>query len=139
MHLSNDQQNRNNKLLKAHLGQTPRCQETLVQPPRLRSAHQCGSQRAGRSCKASCLKGNSNQASAEICQSFADIIQGLFLGTPASFEAAVEPFNPDADMKAAATQLKTLVDFLPKNTKDSILKLMVHGFLHSHCLAVDCP
>ncbi|XP_070086106.1 uteroglobin [Equus caballus] len=63
-------------------------------------------------------------ASAEICQSFADIIQGLFLGTPASFEAAVEPFKPDADMKAATTQLKTLVDFLPKNTKDSILKLM---------------
>uniref|UniRef100_A0A8C4MM26 Uteroglobin n=1 Tax=Equus asinus TaxID=9793 RepID=A0A8C4MM26_EQUAS len=78
-------------------------------------------------------------ASAEICQSFADIIQGLFLGTPASFEAAVEPFKPDADMKAAATQLKTLVDLLPKNTKDSIFKLMVHGFLHSHCLAVDCP
>uniref|UniRef100_A0A9L0IMJ7 Uteroglobin n=1 Tax=Equus asinus TaxID=9793 RepID=A0A9L0IMJ7_EQUAS len=88
-------------------------------------------------------------ASAEICQSFAGVIQSLFLGTPASFEAAVEPFNPDADMKAAvepfkpdadmkaaATQLKTLVDLLPKNTKDSILKLMVHGFLHSHCLAV---
>nr|XP_014689805.2 uteroglobin [Equus asinus] len=64
-------------------------------------------------------------ASAEICQSFAGVIQSLFLGTPASFEAAVEPFiNPDADMKAAATQLKTLVDLLPKNTKDSILKLM---------------
>uniref|UniRef100_A0A9L0JQI0 Uteroglobin n=1 Tax=Equus asinus TaxID=9793 RepID=A0A9L0JQI0_EQUAS len=63
-------------------------------------------------------------ASAEICQSFAGHHSSLFLGTPASFEAAVEPFKPDADMKAAATQLKTLVDLLPKNTKDSILKLM---------------
>uniref|UniRef100_A0A9L0KDC4 Uteroglobin n=1 Tax=Equus asinus TaxID=9793 RepID=A0A9L0KDC4_EQUAS len=78
-------------------------------------------------------------ASAEICQRFVGIVQALYLGTPANFEAAVEPFKPDADMKAAATQLKTLVDLLPKNTKDSILKLMVHGFLHSHCLAVDCP
>nr|NP_001254729.1 uteroglobin precursor [Equus caballus]AFI56495.1 secretoglobin family 1A member 1A [Equus caballus] len=63
-------------------------------------------------------------ASAGICQRLVGIVQALYLGTPASFEAAVEPFKPDADMKAAATQLKTLVDFLPKNAKDSILKLM---------------
>uniref|UniRef100_A0A9L0JQV2 Uteroglobin n=1 Tax=Equus asinus TaxID=9793 RepID=A0A9L0JQV2_EQUAS len=45
-------------------------------------------------------------------------------GHTCQFRGCSGTLQPDADMKAAATQLKTLVDLLPKNTKDSILKLM---------------
>uniref|UniRef100_A0A8C8X2Y3 Uteroglobin n=1 Tax=Panthera leo TaxID=9689 RepID=A0A8C8X2Y3_PANLE len=43
-------------------------------------------------------------------------------GTLSSYEAAVEPFLPDADVKDAGIQLKRL-DTLPQKAKESILKL----------------
>ncbi|XP_014648379.1 PREDICTED: uteroglobin [Ceratotherium simum simum] len=78
-------------------------------------------------------------ASAETCPSFLGVIQTLFLGTPASYEVAVEPFSPDADMKDAGIQLKKLVDTLPEKAKENVIKLMVHGFLRSRCSALDSP
>ncbi|XP_029787110.1 uteroglobin, partial [Suricata suricatta] len=68
-------------------------------------------------------------ASAEVCQGFLNVTETLFVGTLSSYEAALEPFVPDADMKVAGTQLKKLVDTLPEKAKESILKLMVHSFL----------
>ncbi|XP_077720435.1 uteroglobin [Canis aureus] len=61
-------------------------------------------------------------ASAEICQNFLNVIKALFLDTPSSYQAALEFFNPDADMKDAMIQLKSLVDTLPSNTTENILK-----------------
>ncbi|XP_077615725.1 uteroglobin [Crocuta crocuta] len=63
-------------------------------------------------------------ASAEICQGFLNIMENLFVGTLSSYEATLEPFLPDADMKDVGTQLKKLVDMLPEKAKESILKLM---------------
>uniref|UniRef100_A0A673UTK0 Uteroglobin n=1 Tax=Suricata suricatta TaxID=37032 RepID=A0A673UTK0_SURSU len=65
----------------------------------------------------------------EVCQGFLNVTETLFVGTLSSYEAALEPFVPDADMKVAGTQLKKLVDTLPEKAKESILKLMVHSFL----------
>ena len=56
--------------------------------------------------------------------------------TPSSYEAALEHFSPDEDMKEATSQLKTLVDTLSPKAKDSVLELMVHGSLHTCC---PCP
>ena len=66
-------------------------------------------------------------ASAEVCPSFVEVIQNLFKGTLASYQASVEPFSPNEDMKKAGAQLKTLVDTLSPEAKDSVLKLQVHG------------
>ena len=55
---------------------------------------------------------------------------------PSSYEAALEHFSPDEDMKEATSQLKTLVDTLSPKAKDSVLELMVHGSLHTCC---PCP
>lgn len=62
-------------------------------------------------------------ASAAVCQSFLNVMETLFVGTLSGYEAAVEPFFPDADMKGAGIQLKRLVDTLPEKAKESILKL----------------
>ncbi|XP_046926144.1 uteroglobin [Lynx rufus] len=62
-------------------------------------------------------------ASAQVCQSFLNVMETLFTGTLSSYAAAVEPFLPDADMKDAGIQLKRLVDTLPQKAKESILKL----------------
>ncbi|CAD7670195.1 unnamed protein product [Nyctereutes procyonoides] len=61
-------------------------------------------------------------ASAEICKNFLNVIKALFLDTPSSYQATLEFFNPDADMKDAMIQLKSLVDTLPSNTTENILK-----------------
>lgn len=66
-------------------------------------------------------------ASAEICSSFLDVVKTLFVGTPSSFETAVDVFSPDADMKVATNGLKKLADSIPENKKDSIMRLMVRG------------
>uniref|UniRef100_A0A8C3X4Q2 Uteroglobin n=1 Tax=Catagonus wagneri TaxID=51154 RepID=A0A8C3X4Q2_9CETA len=63
-------------------------------------------------------------ASAEICPSFLEVIQNLLVGTLSSYQASIEPFSPDEDMKEAGTQLKILVDTLPPKAKDSVTKLM---------------
>eukprot|EP00069_Balaena_mysticetus_P007668 bmy_19290T0 len=42
-------------------------------------------------------------------------------------------------MKNAGAQLKMLVDTLPQKAKDSMIKLMVHGSLHSHYPAGHFP
>ncbi|XP_039716176.1 uteroglobin [Pteropus medius] len=63
-------------------------------------------------------------ASAEICSSFLDVVKTLFVGTPSSFETAVDVFSPDADMKVATNGLKKLADSIPENKKDSIMRLM---------------
>lgn len=68
-------------------------------------------------------------ASAEICPSFLKVVETLFLGTPASYQAATDLFSPDADMKAATIHLKEKVDHIPENTKKGIMKFMVRGFL----------
>ncbi|KAB0404723.1 hypothetical protein E2I00_019073 [Balaenoptera physalus] len=61
------------------------------------------------------------------------------MGTLSSYEAALEPFSPEEDMKNAGAQLKMLVDTLPQKAKDSVIKLMVHGSLHSHYPAGHFP
>ncbi|KAF4009795.1 hypothetical protein G4228_001101 [Cervus hanglu yarkandensis] len=66
-------------------------------------------------------------ASTEVCPSLLYALGNLLIGTPASYEAALEPFNPDEDMKEATRQLKTLIDTLSPKTKDSVLNLMVHA------------
>ncbi|XP_015983312.2 uteroglobin [Rousettus aegyptiacus] len=63
-------------------------------------------------------------ASAEICPSFLKVVETLFLGTPASYQAATDLFSPDADMKAATIHLKEKVDHIPENTKKGIMKFM---------------
>ncbi|XP_003920276.1 uteroglobin [Saimiri boliviensis] len=65
-----------------------------------------------------------SSASAEICPSFLEVIKTLFMGTPSSYEAAMEPFSPDQEMSEAGAQLKTMVDILPQKTRDSIMKLL---------------
>uniref|UniRef100_A0A8C9J041 Uteroglobin n=1 Tax=Panthera tigris altaica TaxID=74533 RepID=A0A8C9J041_PANTA len=55
--------------------------------------------------------------SLEVCQSFLNVTETLFTGTLSSYEAAVEPFLPDADVKDTGIQLKRL------KAKESILKL----------------
>ncbi|EFB28170.1 hypothetical protein PANDA_014934, partial [Ailuropoda melanoleuca] len=61
-------------------------------------------------------------ASAAICPNFLNIIKTLFLDTLSSYEAAIEFFVPDPDMKDAMVQLKSLVNTLPANTTENILK-----------------
>ncbi|XP_020772562.1 uteroglobin [Odocoileus virginianus] len=63
-------------------------------------------------------------ASTEVCPSLLYALGNLIIGTPASYEAALEPFNPDEDMKEATRQLKTLIDTLSPKAKDSVLNLM---------------
>lgn len=70
-------------------------------------------------------------ASAEICLSFLNVTRTLFTDTLSNYEAAIEFFLPDADMKDAMIQLKSLVDTLPSNTTENILKFMVHSSLPS--------
>lgn len=67
-------------------------------------------------------------ASAEICSNFLDVVKTLFVGTPSSYETAIDLFSPDADMKVATIKLKQLVDLIPENWKDSIMRFMVRGF-----------
>ncbi|MBV97443.1 Uteroglobin, partial [Eschrichtius robustus] len=63
-------------------------------------------------------------ASTEVCLNFLHVIENLFMGTLSSYEAALEPFSPEEDMKNAGAQLKMLVDTLPQKAKDSMIKLM---------------
>lgn len=51
-------------------------------------------------------------ASAEICTSFLNVIKTLFRGMLSKYEATVELFSPDADMRDAEME-KRLVDTLP--------------------------
>ncbi|KAI2560420.1 secretoglobin family 1A member 1 [Homo sapiens] len=46
------------------------------------------------------------------------------MDTPSSYEAAMELFSPDQDMREAGAQLKKLVDTLPQKPRESIIKLM---------------
>ncbi|XP_004770362.1 uteroglobin [Mustela nigripes] len=61
-------------------------------------------------------------ASAEICPAFLNVMKTLFVGTLSSYEAALEFFAPDADMRDGMIQLRNLVDTLPSNTTQNILK-----------------
>ncbi|XP_062949236.1 uteroglobin [Cynocephalus volans] len=63
-------------------------------------------------------------ASADVCPAFLQVIETIFLGTLSTYQAALQPFSPDQDMQDAGIQLKKLVDTLPQQAKDSILKLM---------------
>ncbi|XP_004413811.1 PREDICTED: uteroglobin [Odobenus rosmarus divergens] len=63
-------------------------------------------------------------ASAGICLSFLNVIKTLFIGTLSSYEAAIEVFVPDANMKDALIQLRSLVETLPPDTTENILKFM---------------
>ncbi|EAW74018.1 secretoglobin family 1A member 1 [Homo sapiens] len=65
-----------------------------------------------------------SSASAEICPSFQRVIETLLMDTPSSYEAAMELFSPDQDMREAGAQLKKLVDTLPQKPRESIIKLM---------------
>ncbi|XP_057584953.1 uteroglobin [Hippopotamus amphibius kiboko] len=65
-----------------------------------------------------------SRASTEVCPTLLNILENLFVGTPSSYQATLEPFSSDKDMKDAVFQLKTLVDTLPKEAKASIMKLM---------------
>nr|7VF3_B Chain B, Uteroglobin,PB1m7 peptide,Uteroglobin [Homo sapiens]7VF3_D Chain D, Uteroglobin,PB1m7 peptide,Uteroglobin [Homo sapiens] len=60
----------------------------------------------------------------EICPSFQRVIETLLMDTPSSYEAAMELFSPDQDMREAGAQLKKLVDTLPQKPRESIIKLM---------------
>ncbi|XP_065738528.1 uteroglobin [Phocoena phocoena] len=73
----------------------------------------------------------------EVCLNFLHVIENLFMGTLPSYEAALEPFSPEEDMKNAGAQLKMLVDTLPQKAQDGMITLTVHGSLHSHCPAED--
>uniref|UniRef100_A0A8C7C3Y0 Uteroglobin n=1 Tax=Neovison vison TaxID=452646 RepID=A0A8C7C3Y0_NEOVI len=61
-------------------------------------------------------------ASAEICPGFLNVMKTLFVGTLSIYEAALEFFAPDAAMKDGMIQLRNLVDTLPSNTTENILK-----------------
>ncbi|KAB1273032.1 Uteroglobin [Camelus dromedarius] len=63
-------------------------------------------------------------ASTEVCSGLLEVIKNLFVGTLSSYEAALEPFNPDKDEKDWGIQTKMLVDTLPQKAKDSMLKFM---------------
>ncbi|MXQ90742.1 hypothetical protein E5288_WYG016043 [Bos mutus] len=63
-------------------------------------------------------------ASTEVCPSLLYVLGNLIAGTPSSYEATLEPFSPDEDMKEATSQLKTLIDTLSPKAKDSMLELM---------------
>lgn len=79
-------------------------------------------------------------ASAEICPSFLKVVETLFLGTPSSYQAATDLFRPDADMKAATSKLKDVVDHIPEHAKDGIMRFMVRGWLpSSRRWAADSP
>ncbi|TKC51148.1 hypothetical protein EI555_004214 [Monodon monoceros] len=82
---------------------------------------------------------NVNTGSTEVCLNFLHVIENLFMGTLPSYEAALEPFSPEEDMKNAGAQLKILVDTLPQKAQDSMITLTVHGSLHSHCPVEDFP
>ncbi|XP_068412585.1 uteroglobin [Eschrichtius robustus] len=72
-------------------------------------------------------------ASTEVCLNFLHVIENLFTGTLSSYEAALEPFSPEEDMKNAGAQLKMLVDTLPQKAKDSMIKLMDKIIKSPHC------
>lgn len=78
-------------------------------------------------------------ASAAICPNFLNIIKTLFLDTLSSYEAAIEFFVPDPDMKDAMVQLKSLVNTLPANTTENILKFTVRSSLPSALLSSGPP
>ncbi|XP_021540923.1 uteroglobin [Neomonachus schauinslandi] len=69
-------------------------------------------------------------ASAAICLNFLNVIKTLFTDTLSNYEAAIEFFVPDADMKDAMIQLKSLVDTLPSNITENILKFMSEEVCH---------
>ncbi|KAF3822156.1 hypothetical protein GH733_007530 [Mirounga leonina] len=69
-------------------------------------------------------------ASAAICLNFLNVIKTLFTDTLSNYEAAIEFFVPDADIKDAMIQLKSLVDTLPSNTTGNILQFMSEEVCH---------
>uniref|UniRef100_A0A8C6C942 Uteroglobin n=1 Tax=Monodon monoceros TaxID=40151 RepID=A0A8C6C942_MONMO len=73
--------------------------------------------------------------STEVCLNFLHVIENLFMGTLPSYEAALEPFSPEEDMKNAGAQLKILVDTLPQKAQDSMITLTVHDKIiqSPHC------
>ncbi|XP_055439335.1 LOW QUALITY PROTEIN: uteroglobin [Bubalus kerabau] len=73
-------------------------------------------------------------ASTEVCPSLLYVLGNLLTGTtPSSYEAALEHFSPDEDMKEATSQLKTLVDTLSPKAKDSVLELMMKIIQSPEC------
>lgn len=78
-------------------------------------------------------------ASAETCPEFLQVLKILFMGTLSGYETALQPFNPDPEMKEAGMQMKTLLDTLPLETKVNILRLSVNGILHSQRVQVASP
>lgn len=59
------------------------------------------------------------------------------MGTLANYEAPIEPFNPDVDMKDAGILLKKLVDPPPETSQDSTVEFAACSFLRSHCLLLE--
>lgn len=78
-------------------------------------------------------------ASAEICPGFLNVMKTLFVGTLSSYEAALEFFAPDAAMKDGMIQLRNLVDTLPSNTTENILKFTVKSSFPPVPLSSGCP
>ncbi|XP_005909068.2 PREDICTED: uteroglobin [Bison bison bison] len=72
-------------------------------------------------------------ASTEVCPSLLYVLGNLIAGTPSSYEATLEPFSPDEDMKEATSQLKTLIDTLSPKAKDSMLELMMKIIQSPEC------
>ncbi|XP_012368268.1 uteroglobin [Octodon degus] len=66
-----------------------------------------------------------NSGSARPCPSFHKILHNFLLGAMSDYQSAVEPFQPDQNMKEAGTQMKTLVDTLPQSTRKEVLRLSV--------------
>ncbi|XP_042637455.1 uteroglobin [Orycteropus afer afer] len=62
-------------------------------------------------------------ASATVCRAFLQVIEHLVMGTLSDFEDAIEPFHPDLDMKEAGALMKMSLDKLPRQAKDSLMKL----------------
>lgn len=75
--------------------------------------------------------------STEICQSFLNAVKNFFMGMLANYEAPIEPFNPDVDMKDAGILLKKLVDPPPETSQDSTVEFAACSFLRSHCLLLE--
>ncbi|KAI5932987.1 Uteroglobin [Manis javanica] len=73
----------------------------------------------------------------EICQSFLNAVKNFFMGTLANYEAPIEPFNPEVDMKDAGFLLKKLVDPPPETSQDSTVEFAACSFLRSHCLLLE--
>ncbi|XP_019500716.1 PREDICTED: uteroglobin [Hipposideros armiger] len=58
------------------------------------------------------------------CLSFLSVIKTLFMGMLCKYEATIELFSPDADMRDAAMAMKRLVGTPPQQAKDSIMRPM---------------